>query len=137
MRVVLFPWVFVLLTSACTKPDLGTCEDVPAHLEISLNTPLSEAQSRFFSTNYLPCKQRKLKRNRNALYSVGVAVLHGLGTERDASKAFLWFKGAADKEHRGAQRVLADMFMQGVGVVKDPLIAQKYVVVSKHPPHGG
>jgi hypothetical protein len=138
MRHLLFPIIGLLIVStACTKADVGVCDVAPEGFEVALNTPLTTQQREFFTKNYRTCKTRKLKKDPNALYNVGVAVLQGLGTEKDASKAFLWFKGAADKNHRGAQAILAEMFMQGVGVVRDPLIAQKYLEVVRHPPQGG
>jgi TPR repeat protein len=130
---------FLVVTSitGCTKTVEGVCATVPQEFAMSLNRPPSPEQSKFFEKNFLVCKQRKNRRDPNALYSVGVSVLHGLGTEKDPSKAFLWFKGAADKKHNASQKILAEMFMQGVGVVRDPLIAKKYLDVSAHPSQGG
>lgn len=115
----------------CTQKPVGSCEVLPTHTTVALNSELTTEQKEFYSKNYLPCKQRNKKKDPQALFNVGVAVLYGLGTDKDASKAFLWFKAAADKDHKGAQRILAQMFAQGVGVFRDPLIAQKYETVSR------
>lgn len=115
------------MLSACHKEaPTGPCEEVPKTFVMSLHTPPSKEQAQFFTTNYKACKKRKLKRDPNALFSVGVSVLHGLGTQSDPMKAFLWFKGAADKGQTDAQRILSQMFAEGVGVHQDPMIAKKY-----------
>jgi TPR repeat protein len=115
----------------CTREVLGSCEVSPITSSVSLNAELTAEQKAFFTKNYLPCKQRNKKKNPDALFNVGVAVLHGLGTNKDPSKAFLWFKGAADKDHKASQRILAQMFSQGVGIFRDPQIAQKYEAASR------
>jgi len=115
----------------CTKEVVGTCEVSPFGTAISVDAALTAEQKAFFTKNYLPCKQRKKKKDPEALFNVGVAVLNGLGTTKDATKAFLWFKGAADKDHRAAQRILAQMFSKGIGIFRDVQIAQKYEEASR------
>lgn len=125
---------YIALNSGCSKaPETGPCQEIPKHFSVSLYAPPSQEQAQFFSKNFKACKKRNKKHNRNALFSVGVSVFHGLGTEKDPIKAFLWFKGAADKGHKGAQELLAEMFMNGIGVPRDPLIAKKYLAVSLLP----
>lgn len=129
MKVV-FALVVALLVSGCTQKSVGTCHVSPIQ-DVSINAELTPEQKEFFAKNYLPCKQRNKKKDPDALFNVGVAVLYGLGTEKAPYKAFLWFKGAADKNHRGAQKILAQMFSQGVGTFRDVLIAKKYEDASR------
>lgn len=129
MKVVL-ALIALFHISGCTQKSVGTCHISPLQ-DVSINAELTPEQKEFFAKNYLPCKQRNKKKDPDALFNVGVAVLYGLGTEKAPCKAFLWFKGAADKNHRGAQRVLAQMFSQGVGTFRDVLIAKKYEDASR------
>lgn len=123
--------LLVATMGACRKTIEGPCEAVPESYAIDISSALTTEQAKFFEKNFAICKQRKFRKDPNALFSVGVSVLHGVGTQKEPSKAFLWLKGAADKKHKRAQKILAEMFMQGVGVVRDPLIARKYVAASE------
>lgn len=115
----------------CTKgAETGPCLISPAEYIVTVDKTPDDIEKQFFTEAYRCCKKRHLKKNPNALYNVGVAVLHGLGTKKDPMKASLWFKGAADKGHKGAQLILAQMFKDGVGVPRDPQIAKKYLAVA-------
>jgi TPR repeat protein len=125
MRTILLVAVFFGL--GCQKQSaLGPCL-VPTSDFVSVFASPGADEAKFYAGNYKACKQRKYKKNPEALFSVGVSVLHGLGTQKDPMKAFLWFKAAADLGHRGAKRVLAEMFAHGVGVAKSEGIAAKYL----------
>ena len=59
-----------------------------------------------------------LKPDAEALFQLGLRDAHGVGTEKDAKQAAVWFRQAADAGHVEAQRHLAYAYLNGRGVGK-------------------
>ena len=67
--------------------------------------------------------------NTQAKFVLGLAFLMGsdkLGTERDATAAFEWFRKSAEQGNAHTQRIIGMCYEKGVGVVKDIDEANKW-----------
>ena len=63
-----------------------------------------------------------------AMYKLGMAYLHGNGTEKSINKAILWLSRAADNENAEALLELGNMYYLGTDITRDRPKALEYYV---------
>lgn len=127
MKRYLFAVCLALASAVgCSSKTAQQCVPLPDDMKVSAEVPPSEAFHAALLANYPGCKKRNKRYLDYALFSVGVSVLHGIGTQKSPHKAFLWLKAAAEKGHPKAIGLVIEMFEKGIGVPKDLQIAAKY-----------